>query len=53
MRAERCGYDRLGQLPHGKLHIWKVDTWENILGKLPQGKMSKGKYLTYCRLALY
>ena len=30
----------------GKLHIWKVGTWENTLGKLPLGKNSLGKYLT-------
>ena len=30
----------------GKLHIWEVAAWENILGKLPLGKTRSGKYLT-------
>ena len=29
----------------GKLHIWEVAAWENILGKLPLGKTRAVKYL--------
>jgi len=46
LRAERCGWDRLGKLPLGKFHIWEVSTWKNTLGKLPLGKNPLGKYLT-------
>jgi len=40
-------------LPLGKLHIWEVATWENILVKLPLGKNPVGKYLTSSRLPYF
>ena len=55
MGAERCdqnmleakssGQDRLGRLPHGKLHILEVATWEiasqeKWFGKVPNIKIS-------------
>jgi len=34
-------------LPLGKLHICKVATWENTLGKLPPGKLNICKVATW------
>ena len=33
--AESCGYDRLGNFPIGKLHIWEVATWGKSFWKVP------------------
>ena len=52
MRAERCGWDRLGKLSLRKFLIWEVATLENNLGKLPLEKNPLRKYLTSCKLSI-